>query len=220
MCLEKKIFCIHNPRNWSESNSWIYFYIKTEKNYWSEQSFTGLGPEVRCTSWGLNFCIVWHQKGLKRVINKSIEWKAKYYLPLENISPSEDNVHCTDQLQENTCIIKRLRACWLLTVQRRIIPVYGGMVFNATFNNISVIGGGNRSTRINHRPATSHWQTLSHNVVLEYTSPWAGFELTKLVVINIDALDGYKSMRSRPWRLLFLYYIQDDKFINVKYTTR
>ena len=25
------IFCIHNPRNWSESNSWIYFYIKTEK---------------------------------------------------------------------------------------------------------------------------------------------------------------------------------------------
>jgi hypothetical protein len=40
------------------------------------------------------------------------------------------------------------------------------MVFNATFNNISVmflavslIDGGN------HRPAASHWQTLSHNVV-------------------------------------------------------
>jgi len=35
------------------------------------------------------------------------------------------------------------------------------MVFNATFNNISVIslvsfiGGGN------HRPATSHWQTIT-----------------------------------------------------------
>ena len=32
---------------WSESNSWIYFYIVLNKNwkiYWSEQSFTGLGP--------------------------------------------------------------------------------------------------------------------------------------------------------------------------------
>jgi hypothetical protein len=136
------------------------------------------------------------------------------------MSPSEDNVHCTDQLQENTCIIKRLRACWLLKVQRLVIPVYGGMVFNATFNNISIIGGGNRSTRINHWPATSDWQTLSHNVVLEYTSPWAGFVLTKLVVINTDDIGSYKSMRSRTWRLLFLYNIQDDKFINVKYTTR
>jgi hypothetical protein len=34
------------------------------------------------------------------------------------------------------------------------------MVFNATFNNISVIIGGG-----NQRPAVSHWQTLSHNVV-------------------------------------------------------
>jgi hypothetical protein len=46
------------------------------------------------------------------------------------------------------------------------------MVFNATFNNISVKSW--RSVllveetgvpRENHRPATSHWQTLSHNVV-------------------------------------------------------
>jgi hypothetical protein len=46
------------------------------------------------------------------------------------------------------------------------------MAFNATFNNISVISL--RSVllveetivpRENHRPAASHWQTLSHNVV-------------------------------------------------------
>ena len=40
------------------------------------------------------------------------------------------------------------------------------MVFNATFNNISVLLG--EETRVpgeNNRPATSHWQTLSHNVV-------------------------------------------------------
>ena len=44
------------------------------------------------------------------------------------------------------------------------------MVFNATFDNISVISW--RSIllvevtgvpRENHRPAPSHWQTLSHN---------------------------------------------------------
>jgi hypothetical protein len=41
---------------WSESNSWIYFYRVLNKNwkmYWSEQSFTGLGKEDRCSLWGL-----------------------------------------------------------------------------------------------------------------------------------------------------------------------
>jgi len=46
------------------------------------------------------------------------------------------------------------------------------MVFNATFNNILVISW--RSVLLveetgvsgeNHQPVTSHWQTLSHNVV-------------------------------------------------------
>jgi len=46
------------------------------------------------------------------------------------------------------------------------------MVFNATFNNISVILWQLvllvEETGVpgeNHRPVTSHWQTLSHNVV-------------------------------------------------------
>jgi len=46
------------------------------------------------------------------------------------------------------------------------------VVFNATFNNISVISWRSillveetRVPRENHRPAASHWQTLSHNVV-------------------------------------------------------
>jgi hypothetical protein len=41
----------------SESYSWIYFYIfinKIWKIYWSEQCITGLGPEDRWSSWGLN----------------------------------------------------------------------------------------------------------------------------------------------------------------------
>jgi len=47
------------------------------------------------------------------------------------------------------------------------------MVFNATFNNISVISwqsvllvNETGEPKENHRPAPSHLQTLSHNVVL------------------------------------------------------
>ena len=49
---------------------------------------------------------------------------------------------------------------------------FGFMVFNATFNNISVISWQSillvEETGVpgeNHRPVTSHWQTFSHNVV-------------------------------------------------------
>ena len=50
------------------------------------------------------------------------------------------------------------------------------MVFNTTFNNISVIlwrsGLLVQETRVpreNHRPVASHWQTLSHNIVSSTT---------------------------------------------------
>jgi hypothetical protein len=46
------------------------------------------------------------------------------------------------------------------------------MVFNATFNNISVVSWQSvllvvvtRVSGENHRPVASHWQTLSHNIV-------------------------------------------------------
>jgi hypothetical protein len=47
--------------HWSESNSWIYLYIvlnKNCKNYWCKQSFTGLCPQDRCSSWGLILILV------------------------------------------------------------------------------------------------------------------------------------------------------------------
>ena len=44
------------------------------------------------------------------------------------------------------------------------------MMFNATFINISVVSWQSVllvvETRENHRPVVSHWQTLSHNIVL------------------------------------------------------
>ena len=67
------------------------------------------------------------------------------------------------------------------------------MVFGTTFNNISVISW--RSILMveetegpgeNHRPAANNWQTLSHNVVSEYISTWAGFVLITLVLLAFE----------------------------------
>ena len=74
------------------------------------------------------------------------------------------------------------------------------MVFNTTFYNISVVSWQSLLLveetgvpRENRWPFASHWQTLSHNVVSKYTSPWMGFELTTLVVICTDCTGSCKS---------------------------
>jgi hypothetical protein len=62
---------------------------------------------------------------------------------------------------------------WFIAIFIIVMVMVMDMVFNATFNNILDISW--RSVllveqtgvhRENHRPAASHWQTLSHNVVL------------------------------------------------------
>ena len=67
------------------------------------------------------------------------------------------------------------------------------MVFNATFNNSSVIlwrsvlfGGGNQSTC--HKSLTNY-----HMMLYWVYLVWAGFELTTFVVIGIDCIGSYKS---------------------------
>ena len=74
------------------------------------------------------------------------------------------------------------------------------MVFNATFNNISVISWWSillvQETGVpggNHRPAANNWQTVSHNVVFEYISSWSGFELITLVVLAFEPPDPWFS---------------------------
>ena len=64
----------------------------------------------------------------------------------------------------------------------------GLMVFNTTFNNITVISRRfaflMEEVRVaggNHRPVASHRQTLSHNIVLCTPSHDPGFELATLV---------------------------------------
>ena len=45
-----------------------------------------------------------------------------------------------------------------------------------------------------HWLVTSHWQTLSHNVVIA----WVGFKLTMLVVIGTDCIGSQIQLRSQP----------------------
>jgi hypothetical protein len=89
-------------------------------------------------------------------------------------------IHQSNGEFRHACTLKLqtlLKSYWLIllhTVQHRQIAwLVWFMVFNTTFNNISAISRQSvllvEETRVsgeNHRPDASHWQTLSHNVVL------------------------------------------------------
>jgi hypothetical protein len=82
------------------------------------------------------------------------------------------------------------------------------VVFNAIFNNISVISrlsvllveetGGHRE---NHRPVVSHWQTLSHNVV-------------HLALIDIWTPTTIGSRPRQFFKTMFLLHMFDLSFYN------
>ena len=61
---------------------------------------------------------------------------------------------------------------------------------------VSFIGGGNRSTRRKpptYRTSPINFITYKLYCCIKYTSPWAGFELTTLVVIGTDCKGSCKS---------------------------
>ena len=72
------------------------------------------------------------------------------------------------------------------------------MVFNATFNNISVIYNMVEETRVpreNYWPVVSHWQTLSHNVV----SSTPGDRFTKVIVNRKSKITLKISLRAHVY---------------------
>ena len=85
------------------------------------------------------------------------------------------------------------------------------MVFNATFNNISVISWWSvllvEETGENHRPVASHSQTLSHNVV-QSTPRLSGIPTHTLVVIDTDCIGSCKSNYHMITTPLFLWLLQ------------
>jgi hypothetical protein len=66
------------------------------------------------------------------------------------------------------------------------------VVFNATFNNILVILW--QSVLLVDETRENHWPVANFiPQCIEYTSPWAGFELTTLVVIGTVCICSSKS---------------------------
>jgi hypothetical protein len=102
------------------------------------------------------------------------------------------------------------------------------MVFNATFNNISVISW--RSVLLveetgvsgeNHRPATSYWQILSHNVISStpYMRQVRQIKAYPTVSINrvTDMVNKCKIWFSFPffvWVYFLTNYEQDELWAN------
>jgi hypothetical protein len=78
--------------------------------------------------------------------------------------------------------------------------------FNATFNNISAISGGQfywwrEPEEPKKTTGLSHVTDKLHNIIL-YTSPWSRFELTTSVVIGTDSICNCKSNYhtiTAPW---------------------
>ena len=88
-------------------------------------------------------------------------------------------------------------------------------LLNMTFNNISVMWW--RSVLLmevtgvpgkNHWPVTNHWQTFITYCWIEYSSPWARFQLTTLVVIGTPR----PKICTLPLSLLFLNDPYLDEF--------
>ena len=80
------------------------------------------------------------------------------------------------------------------------------MVFNATFNNISVISwpsvllvGETGALRENHQPDASHWQTLSHKVVSSTPRHERDLKISNTtvhVVILVESEQGIKTKKA------------------------
>jgi len=75
------------------------------------------------------------------------------------------------------------------------------MVFNATFRNISVILWWSVLLSTRRKPQTCH-KSLTNFITkccIEYTSPWMGFELASLVVIDTDCQLPYDHDHDGTW---------------------
>jgi len=77
-------------------------------------------------------------------------------------------------LMKKVYVVSSKAKCYILVVYKPTIYCFpkltkGVLLFDATFNNISVISWQSvlfvEETGENRQPAISHWQTISHNVV-------------------------------------------------------
>jgi hypothetical protein len=92
------------------------------------------------------------------------------------------------------------------------------MVFNATFNNISIITWRSvllmERTGENHRPATSYWQ-IYHIMLYRVHLVWGGFKHTMLVVIGTDYIYSCTSNYHAIATTTSLVFILCVVFVNI-----
>jgi hypothetical protein len=107
LVLEMKIWIYR-----SELNSWIFIYIlyiclnKNWKIYKSEQSFTALGPEDRCPSWGLPTCPKLFKTS--KFLMFWFSWTSYFSIPFN--SWTSENCHCTSSMFCVNCPRKKSKA--------------------------------------------------------------------------------------------------------------
>ena len=82
------------------------------------------------------------------------------------------------------CLFVCLFVWWCLTPLSTIFPLYRAVNF---------IGGGNWSARRKLPTCNKSLTNVITYCCIEYTSPWAGFELTTLVVICTECIGSCKS---------------------------
>ena len=82
------------------------------------------------------------------------------------------------------------------------------IMFNATFNNISVISPGRSVLFVEDFsvPKENHW-AIARQWQIEYISPFAGIELTTLVVIGTGCISNYYTITTTTVGLC--YYFQE-----------
>jgi hypothetical protein len=66
----------------------------------------------------------------------------------------------------------------------------------------------------------SHWQILSNKCCNEYTSTWAGFEHTTLVVMDTDCIGSCKSNYHTITTVLERVMSEDTHFFPIKKISR
>jgi hypothetical protein len=104
------------------------------------------------------------------------------------------------------------------------------VVFNATFIHISAVSLRSvllvQETRVpgkNHRPAASHWQTLSHNVVSSYSRNMSyalHLICMSIIVMTFSTQQAGKCRHKEEYNIMYMFEKLQNIFLFLFQTTK